>query len=65
MSAIIPCTESHAGQLQTRLMLLGAIMAIILLSGCASVRVQGDSDPWKYNTNTGWPAVGGPRLRLM
>jgi hypothetical protein len=64
MSAFIPRTESHAGQLQTRLMLLGAIMAIILISGCASARVQGDSDPWKYNANTAYPAVGGPQWRL-
>ena len=28
-------------------MLLGAVTAMILLNGCASANVQGDSDPWK------------------
>ena len=46
--------------MQARLMLLGAAIAIILLNGCASAGVQWDSDPWKYNLNTGYPAVGGP-----
>ena len=37
---------------------LGAAMALVLLNGCTSVPVQGNSDPWKYNANTGYPAVG-------
>ena len=37
---------------------LGAAMALVLLNGCASVPVQADSDPWQYNPNTGYPAVG-------
>lgn len=53
-------TEPNAAQMQARLMLLGAAIAIILLNGCASAGVQWDSDPWKYNLNTGYPAVGGP-----
>jgi len=64
MITIIPRIEPHTGQLRKRLMLLGAIIGIILLSGCASARSHGDSDPWKYNNNTGYPAVDGPRSRL-
>jgi len=37
---------------------LGAAMVLVLLNGCASVPVQADSDPWHYNPNTGYPAVG-------
>jgi hypothetical protein len=55
-----PPAGPNANRLQTRLMLLCAVMAMILLGGCASTSVQGDSDPWKYNPDTGFPAVGGP-----
>ena len=44
-----------------RLMVLGAILAMALLSGCASPNVQSDSGPWNYNPETGYPASGGPR----
>ena len=37
---------------------LGTAMVLFLLNGCASVSVQADSDPWHYNPNTGYPAVG-------
>jgi hypothetical protein len=53
--------EAHESGTQLGLMVLGAIMAMALLSGCASAHLQGDSDPWKYNPTTGYPAVGGPR----
>jgi hypothetical protein len=42
------------------LALLSAVMAMILLSGCVSASVRGDSDPWRYNPNTGYPLIGGP-----
>ena len=45
--------------LQAGLVALLAIMALVLLSGCASVPVQGNSDPSQYNAETGYPAVGG------
>ena len=45
-------------KIQAALLALGAGMALVLLSGCTSVPVQADSDPWKYNPNTGYPAVG-------
>ena len=47
-----------SGEIQATLLALGVGMALVLLSGCASVPVQADSDPWKYNPNTGYPAVG-------
>ena len=45
-------------KIQTALVALLAVMALVLLSGCASVPVQGNSDPLQYNANTGYPAVG-------
>jgi len=48
--------------LQAGLVTLLAIMALVLLSGCASVPVQEDSDAWQYNPNTGYPAVGTGQL---
>jgi hypothetical protein len=47
-------------RLHAHLLILGAALAMLLLSGCASTNVRGDSDPWQYNPNTGYPAVGGP-----
>ena len=44
---------------QAALVALLAVMALVLLSGCASVPVQGNSDPLQYNAETGDPAVGG------
>jgi len=37
-----------------------AVLLVILLNGCASLTGSGDPDPWHYNPNTGYPAVGGP-----
>jgi len=45
-------------EIRAGIVALGAAMALVLLTGCASVPVQGDSDPWQYNPNTGYPAVG-------
>jgi len=53
--------EAKESGTQVRLMVLGAIIAMALLSGYASPHAQGNSDPWKYNPNTGYPALGGPR----
>jgi hypothetical protein len=40
---------------------LGALMALVAVNGCASVPLQGDADPWQYNSTTGYPAVGADR----
>ena len=45
-------------KIQAALVALLAVMALVLLSGCASVPVQGNSDPSQYNAETGYPAVG-------
>jgi hypothetical protein len=37
---------------------LAAIFAL-MSSGCASTNVA-DTDPYKYNPNTGYPFIGGP-----
>ena len=52
--------DPHLDRVQAWLVLLGALMAMIVLSGCASSSVQADADPWAYNHNTGYPFVGGP-----
>ena len=46
-------------KIQTALVALVAVMALVLLSGCTSVPVQANSAPLQYNPNTGSPAVGG------
>lgn len=46
-------------KIQAALVALLAVMALVLLSGCASVPVQGNPDPVQYNPETGYPAVGG------
>ena len=46
-------------KIQAALVALLAIMALVLLSGCASVPAQGNSEALQYNPNTGYPAVGG------
>ena len=44
-------------KIQAALLALLAVVALVLLSGCASV--HGNPDPLQYNRNTGYPAVGG------
>ena len=58
---LTPLPEPNVRRTPTRLLVLGAAVVMLLLSGCASARIQRDPDPWKYNYNTGFPAVGGPR----
>lgn len=41
------------------LVAIGAVIALMLLSGCSSTPVGGESDAWQYNSVTGYPAVGG------
>ena len=41
-------------KIQAALVALLAVMALVLLSGCASVPAQGNSDPLQYNAN---PAI--------
>jgi hypothetical protein len=38
---------------------LGAVMAVIALSGCATADYQANSDPPRYNPVSGYPVVGG------
>ncbi len=45
-------------EIRADMVALGAAMVLVVLSGCASVPVQGNSDPWQYNPNTEYPAVG-------
>ena len=40
------------------LVFIGGIMALMLLSGCASRQAGASLDAYQYNTNTGYPAVG-------
>ena len=40
--------------------IIGAVLLLILINGCASTRDSKDADPWQYNYNTGYPAVGSP-----
>lgn len=37
---------------------LAIITALVCLSGCATQHAQRDANPWSYNPNTGYPAVG-------
>ena len=57
-SALRGGTEKLNGsrKIQTALVAVLAVMALVLLSGCASV--HGNPDPLQYNPNTGYPAVG-------
>ncbi len=58
-SALRGGTEKLIGsrKIQAALVALVAVMALVLLSGCASV--HGNPDPLQYNPKTGYPAVGG------
>jgi len=40
--------------------IVGAVLLLILINGCASTRDSKDADPWQYNYNTGYLAVGSP-----
>lgn len=40
--------------------ILAASLLVILLNGCASVATSAAHEPWKFNPNIGYPAVGGP-----
>ena len=48
-------------KIQAALVALLAVTALVLLNGCASVPVQGNSDPLQYNAETG---LSGSRWRL-
>jgi hypothetical protein len=52
--------SDHKTNIQCSLATLGAVLLVFLLSGCASLNGSGYPDPWRYNPNTGYPAVGGP-----
>lgn len=42
------------------LMLVVALFSSILLTGCATAPLgSGEPDPFEYNAETGYPAVGG------
>ncbi len=38
--------------------ILVAVIALVMVNGCASVPAQANADTWQYNPNTGYPAVG-------
>jgi hypothetical protein len=40
------------------LVVIGAVLALALLSGCASTSGSGGTGPYDYNPVTGYPAVG-------
>jgi hypothetical protein len=40
------------------LALVGVVLALAVLAGCASQSMGGSSDPLQYNAETGYPAVG-------
>ena len=40
--------------------MFAAALLVILLNGCASVATSAAHEPWQFNPNTGYPAVGGP-----
>ena len=46
-------------KIQAALVALLGVMALVLLSGCASVPAQGNPDAMQYNPETDYPAVGG------
>ena len=46
------------------LVVIGAILALALLTGCTTVSLGGASDPDQYNPVTGYPAVGGAQWHL-
>lgn len=52
-------TDSNANRSLAQLLALSAILVLLVASGCASTNVD-DSDPYKYNPNTGYPFIGGP-----
>lgn len=41
-----------------KIKLLGLMVLMIVLNGCASKTVPGGADQWNYNAYTGYPAVG-------
>ena len=54
--------SDHKTKIQFSLAILGAALLVLVLNGCASLAASRDPDPWQYNANTGYPAVGGPNL---
>lgn len=54
-----PPAKPNANRPRAPLVVLGAVMLVIVLSGCASTNVE-DYDSLKYNPNTGYPFIGGP-----
>jgi len=40
--------------------MFAAALLVLVLNGCASLAASRDPDPWQFNANTGYPAVGGP-----
>ena len=50
--------SSGSANHQILLGLFAIVTAFILLSGCATKSARADADMWKYNLETGYPAVG-------
>jgi len=47
-------------KIQCSLAMFAAALLVLVLNGCASLAASRDPDPWQFNANTGYPAVGGP-----
>ena len=54
-----PPAKPNANRPWAPLIVLGAVLVVIVLSGYASTHVE-DADPLQYNPNTGYPFIGGP-----
>ena len=50
--------ENGSRRIQAAGMALLALMALVLLGGCAAIPESRALDPSQYNPNTGYPAVG-------
>jgi hypothetical protein len=55
--------QHPAGRWQAGMMVLGTVLALMLLSGCASTGARGGTaeGSLEYNPETGYPLIGGPR----
>jgi hypothetical protein len=73
----IDSVRAHGQRIRRSLAIVGAVSLVFLLNGCASTGSfsgasadnsgsvsstgSGDPNPWSYDPNTGYPAVGSRR----
>jgi hypothetical protein len=50
----------HRAKIRRALGIIGVVAMTVLVSGCASIATSDKADPWQFNAQTGYPAVGGP-----